>query len=48
VIWVFGWAGGKALVEESYREAKAKAAERKADREGGPGHPGVGRCRVRV
>jgi uncharacterized membrane protein YbhN (UPF0104 family) len=33
VIWVFGWAGGKALVEESYQEAKAKAIERKAARE---------------
>jgi hypothetical protein len=30
VVWVFGWAGGKALVEESYDEAKERAAEQKA------------------
>jgi uncharacterized membrane protein YbhN (UPF0104 family) len=33
LIWVFGWAGGKALVRESYAEAKVKAAEQKAARE---------------
>jgi uncharacterized membrane protein YbhN (UPF0104 family) len=33
VIWVFGWAGGKALVQESYTEAKQRAAEQKAARE---------------
>jgi uncharacterized membrane protein YbhN (UPF0104 family) len=27
VSWVFGWSGGKDLVEASYREAKAKSAE---------------------
>jgi uncharacterized membrane protein YbhN (UPF0104 family) len=30
VVWVFGWAGGKALVSESYEEAKERAAETKA------------------
>jgi uncharacterized membrane protein YbhN (UPF0104 family) len=33
VVWAFGWTGGKALVGESYAEAKAKAAEQKAARE---------------
>jgi uncharacterized membrane protein YbhN (UPF0104 family) len=33
VIWVFGWAGGKALVQESYAEAKQRAAEQKAARD---------------
>ncbi len=32
VIWVFGWSGGKALVESSYADAKEKAAEQKAAR----------------
>jgi uncharacterized membrane protein YbhN (UPF0104 family) len=27
VSWVFGWTGGKALVESSYRDAKAKSLE---------------------
>ncbi|MDP9188886.1 MAG: hypothetical protein M3O25_06520, partial [Actinomycetota bacterium] len=31
VVWAFGLAGGKALVERSYADAKAQA---KADREG--------------
>jgi uncharacterized membrane protein YbhN (UPF0104 family) len=30
VVWVFGWSGGKQLVESSYVEAKDKAAEQKA------------------
>jgi uncharacterized membrane protein YbhN (UPF0104 family) len=30
MIWVFGWGGGKALIQRSYVEAKEKAAERKA------------------
>ena len=30
MIWVFGWGGGKALIQRSYSEAKVKAAERKA------------------
>jgi hypothetical protein len=34
VCWVFGWAGGKQLVGQSYVDAKAKAAEMKAEREG--------------
>jgi uncharacterized membrane protein YbhN (UPF0104 family) len=33
LIWVFGWAGGKALVSESYSGAKVKVAEQKAARE---------------
>ena len=33
MIWVFGWGGGKALVEGSYAEAKQKAAEQKAARD---------------
>jgi uncharacterized membrane protein YbhN (UPF0104 family) len=30
VIWAFGWAGGKGLVEQSYAEAKIKVEERRA------------------
>jgi uncharacterized membrane protein YbhN (UPF0104 family) len=30
MLWVFGWGGGKALLQRSYAEAKEKAAERKA------------------
>jgi uncharacterized membrane protein YbhN (UPF0104 family) len=33
VVWVFGWVGGKALVAESYVEAKRRAEEQKAARE---------------
>ena len=29
MIWVFGWGGGKGLVEQSYEEAKRKAEEQK-------------------
>ena len=29
-VWVFGWSGGKQLVEESYADAKVKVAEQKA------------------
>jgi uncharacterized membrane protein YbhN (UPF0104 family) len=43
VVWSFGWTGGKLLVEQSYAEAKVKAAEqkegrrqRRADRRGRP------------
>jgi uncharacterized membrane protein YbhN (UPF0104 family) len=32
VVWAFGWSGGKALVGESYAQAKAKAAEQKEAR----------------
>ncbi len=32
VVWAFGWSGGKQLVQSSYVEAKAKAAQQKADR----------------
>jgi uncharacterized membrane protein YbhN (UPF0104 family) len=30
VAWAFGWSGGRSLVEQSYGEAKVKAAEQKA------------------
>ncbi|HEX5619706.1 MAG TPA: lysylphosphatidylglycerol synthase domain-containing protein, partial [Solirubrobacteraceae bacterium] len=33
VTWAFGWSGGKALVEQSYEDAKVKVAEQKAERE---------------
>jgi hypothetical protein len=33
LIWVFGWAGGRALVSQSYEGAKIKVAEQKAARE---------------
>ena len=32
VIWAFGWAGGKLLVEQSYADAKVKVEEQKAER----------------
>jgi uncharacterized membrane protein YbhN (UPF0104 family) len=32
VVWAFGWAGGRELVEESYSDAKVKVAEQKARR----------------
>ena len=32
VSWVFGWSGGKALVESSYEDAKAKSRELKGKR----------------
>lgn len=32
VVWVFGWTGGRQLVESSYSDAKDKAAEQKAAR----------------
>jgi uncharacterized membrane protein YbhN (UPF0104 family) len=32
VSWVFGWTGGKALVESSYQDAKVKSKELKAKR----------------
>jgi len=32
MVWVFGWGGGRALVEESYAEAKKRAEEQKAAR----------------
>jgi hypothetical protein len=32
VCWVFGWSGGKALVESSYADAKVKGRELKAKR----------------
>ena len=32
VIWAFGWAGGKVLVEQSYKDAKVKVEEQKAQR----------------
>jgi hypothetical protein len=33
MVWVFGWGGGKILVEESYEEAKRRVAEQKAAKE---------------
>jgi len=33
VVWAFGWAGGRLLVERSYADAKAKAADQKAQRD---------------
>jgi len=33
LVWVFGWAGGKTLVSESYSTARIKVAEQKAARE---------------
>jgi uncharacterized membrane protein YbhN (UPF0104 family) len=33
MVWVFGWGGGRSLLESSYAEAKKKAAEQKAARE---------------
>jgi uncharacterized membrane protein YbhN (UPF0104 family) len=32
VVWVFGWSGGKALVGQSYADAKVKVAEQKEQR----------------
>jgi uncharacterized membrane protein YbhN (UPF0104 family) len=32
MIWVFGWGGGRALVSESYTDAKQRVAEQKAAR----------------
>jgi hypothetical protein len=32
VVWAFGWTGGKALVGDSYSEAKVKMAEQKEAR----------------
>jgi hypothetical protein len=32
LVWVFGWSGGKDLVQTSYSDAKDKAAEQKAAR----------------
>jgi uncharacterized membrane protein YbhN (UPF0104 family) len=33
VLWAFGWAGGRVLVEQSYAGAKVKVAEQKAQRD---------------
>jgi uncharacterized membrane protein YbhN (UPF0104 family) len=32
VVWAFGWTGGKLLVQQSYADAKVKAAEQKEQR----------------
>ena len=32
VVWAFGWAGGRELVEQSYDDAKVKVAEQRAQR----------------
>jgi uncharacterized membrane protein YbhN (UPF0104 family) len=39
VAWVFGWSGGRALVESSYRDAKAKGRELSARKRKGAGEP---------
>ena len=33
VIWAFGWSHGKALIEQSYADAKVKASEKRAEHE---------------
>ena len=33
MVWAFGWAGGRVLVEQSYADAKVKVEEQKAQRE---------------
>jgi uncharacterized membrane protein YbhN (UPF0104 family) len=33
VTWAFGWSGGRALVEQSYADAKVRVAEQKAERD---------------
>jgi uncharacterized membrane protein YbhN (UPF0104 family) len=35
VVWVFGWAGGRELVQRSYANAEAHVAERKAQHAAG-------------
>jgi hypothetical protein len=40
VSWVFGWSGGKALVESSYEDAKTKSRELKAKRKSAEGPSG--------
>lgn len=35
VSWVFGWSGGKKLVETSYQEAKLKSQDLKEKRKAG-------------
>jgi uncharacterized membrane protein YbhN (UPF0104 family) len=37
LVWAFGWSGGKALVGESYADAKRRAAERKERKRGAAG-----------
>ena len=37
LVWVFGWSGGKALVGDSYDDAKRRAAERKAQKNAADG-----------
>jgi hypothetical protein len=39
VCWVFGWSGGKALVESSYVDAKVKSRELKAKRKNAKADP---------
>ena len=38
-VWVFGWGGGKNLVQHSYQEAKKKAEEQKAKKAARHGDP---------
>jgi hypothetical protein len=37
LVWAFGWSGGKALVGESYADAKRRAAERRERKQGAAG-----------
>jgi len=32
MVWVFGWGGGKTLLEQSYAEAKTRAEKQKTRR----------------
>lgn len=45
VLWAFGWAGGRVLVEQSYADAKVKVAEQKARRQEKRAAAGAGRHR---
>jgi hypothetical protein len=42
VCWVFGWSGGKALVESSYADAKVKSRELKGKRKAKAGEAAAG------
>jgi uncharacterized membrane protein YbhN (UPF0104 family) len=53
VCWVFGWSGGKALVESSYQEAKARGrarsrrSSRESSRQRASGRPSSARAQCR-
>ena len=42
MLWVFGWGGGRALVSESYADAKRRVAEQQAAREAAKQGAGAG------